>query len=95
MLLGNFCASAIGNAIGFSMLTGGSVRYRLYARDNLGAADIARITLFASLALGCALPPLAALAALINLEAASLALRLSPPCRCRLSPAACCCLLWG
>lgn len=78
MLLGNFCASAIGNAIGFSMLTGGSVRYRLYARDNLGAADIARITLFASLALGCALPPLAALAALINLEAASLALRLPP-----------------
>lgn len=78
MLLGNFCASAIGNAIGFSMLTGGSVRYRLYARDNLGAGDIARITLFASLALGCALPPLAALAALSNLEAASLALRLPP-----------------
>jgi phosphatidylglycerol lysyltransferase len=76
MALGSFCASGVGNAVGLSMLTGGSVRFRLYGRDNLGAGDIARITLFASLALGSALPPLAALAALSAPAAASIALGL-------------------
>lgn len=77
MLLGNFCASAIANAVGLSLLTGGSVRYRLYSRDNLGTGDIARITLFASLSLGCALPVLCAMAALSDLPDAAVALRLS------------------
>lgn len=76
MALGSFCASGVGNAVGLSMLTGGTVRFRLYGRDNLGAGDIARITLFASLALGSALPLLAALAALSAPGAASIALGL-------------------
>ncbi|HYQ50284.1 MAG TPA: phosphatidylglycerol lysyltransferase domain-containing protein, partial [Pseudomonas sp.] len=76
LLLGGFSAFAIGNAIGLSMLSGGSVRYRLYARQGLGAAEVARMTVFASLSLGCALPPLAALATLSNLPAAAAALRL-------------------
>ena len=61
---GGFSAFAIGNAVGLSLLSGGSVRYRLYSRHGIGAAEIARMTLFASLSLGCALPVLAALAAL-------------------------------
>ncbi|MBV6750382.1 bifunctional lysylphosphatidylglycerol flippase/synthetase MprF [Pseudomonas chlororaphis] len=76
LVLGGFTAFAIGNAIGLSLLSGGSVRYRLYARHGLGAAEVARMTLFASLSLGCALPPLAALATLSNLPAASEALHL-------------------
>lgn len=76
LILGGFTAFAIGNAIGLSLLSGGSVRYRLYARHGLGAADVAHMTLFASLSLGCALPPLAALATLSNLPAASAALHL-------------------
>ncbi|WP_410897338.1 bifunctional lysylphosphatidylglycerol flippase/synthetase MprF [Pseudomonas chlororaphis] len=76
LALGGFTAFAIGNAIGLSLLSGGSVRYRLYARHGLGASDVAHMTLFASLSLGCALPPLAALATLSNLPAASAALRL-------------------
>ncbi len=76
MVLGGFTAFAIGNAIGLSLLSGGSVRYRLYARHGLGASDVAHMTLFASLSLGCALPPLAALATLSNLPAASAALHL-------------------
>ncbi|KAF1310447.1 hypothetical protein BLX42_14190 [Pseudomonas sp. SG-MS2] len=79
LLLGGFSAFAIGNAIGLSMLSGGSVRYRLYAREGLGAAEVARMTVFASLSLGCALPPLAALATLSNLPAAATALHLSTP----------------
>lgn len=77
LALGGFTAFAIGNAIGLSMLSGGSVRYRLYARHGLGAVEVARMTLFASLSLGCALPPLAALATLSDLPAASSALGLS------------------
>ena len=76
LVLGGFSAFAIGNAIGLSMLSGGSVRYRLYARQGVGAGEVARMTVFASLSLGCALPPLAALATLSNLPAASTALRL-------------------
>ncbi len=78
LVLGGFTAFAIGNAIGLSLLSGGSVRYRLYARHGVGAAEVARMTLFASLSLGCALPPLAALATLSNLPAASAALHISP-----------------
>ena len=76
LAMGGFTAFAIGNAIGLSLLSGGSVRYRLYARHGIGASDVAHMTLFASLSLGCALPPLAALATLSNLPAASAALRL-------------------
>ncbi|MDF9616196.1 bifunctional lysylphosphatidylglycerol flippase/synthetase MprF [Pseudomonas entomophila] len=79
LVLGGFSAFAIGNAIGLSMLSGGSVRYRLYARQGLGAAEVARMTVFASLSLGCALPPLAALATLSDLSAAASALRLPAP----------------
>ncbi|MBC3468447.1 bifunctional lysylphosphatidylglycerol flippase/synthetase MprF [Pseudomonas sp. RW10S2] len=78
LMLGGFSAFAIGNAIGLSMLSGGSVRYRLYARKGLGAAEVARMTVFASLSLGCALPPLAAVATLSDLTSASTALRMSP-----------------
>ncbi|MEN2394759.1 bifunctional lysylphosphatidylglycerol flippase/synthetase MprF [Pseudomonas halotolerans] len=78
LIMGGFSAFAIGNAIGLSLLSGGSVRYRLYARHGLGATDVAHMTLFASLSLGCALPPLAALATLSNLPAASVALHAPP-----------------
>ena len=56
LALGGFTAFAIGNAIGLSLLSGGSVRYRLYARHGVGASEVAHMTLFASLSLGCALP---------------------------------------
>ncbi|MDR2306158.1 MAG: bifunctional lysylphosphatidylglycerol flippase/synthetase MprF [Paucimonas sp.] len=76
LVLGGFSAFAIGNAIGLSMLSGGSVRYRLYARKGLNAAEVARMTVFASLSLGCALPPLAAIATLSDLSDAANALHL-------------------
>ncbi|MCW2267742.1 Phosphatidylglycerol lysyltransferase [compost metagenome] len=79
LIMGGFSAFAIGNAIGLSLLSGGSVRYRLYARQGVGATEVARMTLFASLSLGCALPPLAALATLSNLPAASIALHVPQP----------------
>ncbi len=51
LALGGFCAFAIGNAVGLSALSGGSVRYRLYRRNGLSAGDVARMSLFASLSL--------------------------------------------
>ena len=74
LALGGFCAFAIGNAVGLSMLSGGSVRYRLYARHGSGYTEVARMTLFASLSLGCTLPILAALASLSDLPGAATAL---------------------
>lgn len=68
LALGGFCAFAIGNAVGLSALSGGSVRYRLYGRNGLSAGDVARMSLFASLSLGVSLPILAALAACSTLR---------------------------
>lgn len=34
---------AVSNALGFSFLTGGALRYRVYAREGIGIADISRI----------------------------------------------------
>ncbi|MGE8497001.1 MAG: bifunctional lysylphosphatidylglycerol flippase/synthetase MprF [Pseudomonas sp.] len=79
LAMGGFCAFAIGNAVGLSALSGGSVRYRLYGRLGLSAGDVARMSLFASLSLGVSLPILAALATLFDLDDASAALRLPPP----------------
>lgn len=78
LVMAGTCASAVGNAIGLSMLSGGAVRYRLYFPHGIEPVDIARMSAFVSLALGCALPPLAAVAALIHVEAAAMALHL--PC---------------
>ncbi|TWC38684.1 phosphatidylglycerol lysyltransferase [Pseudomonas sp. SJZ079] len=79
LAFGGFCAFAIGNTVGLSILSGGAVRYRLYARHSLGAGEVARMSLFATLALGCSLPILAALACLSDLPAATTALRLPAP----------------
>lgn len=40
LVMGGFSAFAIGNAIGLSMLSGGSVRYRLYARQGLAQVKL-------------------------------------------------------
>lgn len=77
LVLAGICASAVGNAIGLSMLSGGAVRYRLYFPHGIETADVARMSAFVSLALGCALPPLAAVAALIHVDAAAQALHLT------------------
>jgi len=46
--LASFMSYAFGNNMGFCMLTGGSVRYRLYGAWGLLALDIARVILFCS-----------------------------------------------
>lgn len=77
LLLGGLTAASIGNALGFSMLTGGSVRYRVYSRKGLSAISIIQMTVFASLSLGTALPPIAALMAFTDIQYSAKALHIS------------------
>ena len=46
LLLGSFCGSALGNAVGFGALTGGAVRYRAYGAVGVQPDQITRIMLF-------------------------------------------------
>ena len=75
--LGGICASAIGNAIGLSALSGGAIRCRLYFKQGLTTIDVARMSIFVTLSLGFTLPLLATLAALMNTKNTMLALHLS------------------
>lgn len=77
LALGGLSAAAIGNALGFSMLTGGSVRYRVYSKKNTPAMAIIQMTVFASLSLGLALPPIAALMAFTDIHYSAKALYLN------------------
>ncbi|OCG06594.1 hypothetical protein A9G13_10025 [Gilliamella sp. wkB178] len=77
IVVGGTCASAIGNAIGLSALSGGAVRCRLYFKYGLTTIDVARMSIFVTLSLGFTLPLLAAIAALIQTKNTMLALHLS------------------
>lgn len=77
LALGGLSASAIGNALGFSMLTGGSVRYRTYSKKHISALAIIQMTVFASLSLGVALPPIAAIMAFTDIHYSAKALHIN------------------
>lgn len=48
--LGSFAGYAISNTIGFSLLSGPSVRYRIYAAAGLDVVDVARVAVVSGLA---------------------------------------------
>lgn len=50
--LGGFLGYAIGNTVGLSAISGGAVRYRVYSALGLRMSDIARISVFVSVASG-------------------------------------------
>ena len=43
LLLAGFCGSALGNAVGFGVLTAAAVRYRIYGAVGVKADDVARV----------------------------------------------------
>ena len=75
--MGGICASAIGNAVGLSALSGGAIRCRLYFKYGLSTIDVARMSIFVTLSLGFTLPLLAAIAALIDIKNSVIALHIS------------------
>ncbi|MGH8573146.1 MAG: lysylphosphatidylglycerol synthase transmembrane domain-containing protein, partial [Gammaproteobacteria bacterium] len=50
--LAAFCGCAIANTVGANLVSGGSVRYRIYVPAGLSSLDVARITLFGMAAYG-------------------------------------------
>src|SRR6185312_6991662 len=42
----SFISYAFSNAVGMSLLVSGSIRYRFYVQNGLGAGEIARVVLF-------------------------------------------------
>ena len=43
-----FISNILGNNTGYSMLFGGSIRYRLYSLYNVSIADVTKVLLFSS-----------------------------------------------
>ncbi|GGF22155.1 hypothetical protein GCM10011611_30280 [Aliidongia dinghuensis] len=65
LLLGSFCGSALGNAVGFGALTGGAVRYRAYGAVGVQPDQITRIMLFITAGFGVGLAAYAAASAVL------------------------------
>lgn len=57
-----FCSCAISYTVGVNLLSGGSVRYRIYVAAGLGAGDVVRITLFGMIAFSVGTSVVAAMA---------------------------------
>lgn len=64
--LATFCGCAIANTVGLNILSGGSVRYRLYVPFGLGSLDVVRITVFGMVAYGVGVSVVAAVALVID-----------------------------
>ncbi|MGH7779029.1 MAG: bifunctional lysylphosphatidylglycerol flippase/synthetase MprF [Candidatus Binataceae bacterium] len=64
LLLGSFCASALGNAVGFGALSGHAVRDRIYSSVDVRPEKVARFTLFADIGFGFGFFAFAALCAI-------------------------------
>ncbi len=47
--LSGFCSYSVGHNVGFTVFTGGSVRYRIYSAWGLSAVDVAKICFVAGL----------------------------------------------
>ena len=52
MALASFCGYAIGNTVGFALLTGGSIRFRIYTAAGMSSEDVGRVALFCVIAFG-------------------------------------------
>lgn len=69
--LTSFCGYAISNTVGLSLLSGGSVRYRIYLASGLDGSDIARLSLFSIVGLGMGIHLVGAAALVIHPEMVS------------------------
>jgi glycosyltransferase 2 family protein len=64
--LASFIALSLGHTVGFSGLSSGMLRYRIYSHYGLTAADVARIVLFSGLTVAAGHAALAGLAGLLR-----------------------------
>jgi phosphatidylglycerol lysyltransferase len=66
IILASFASYAIANAVGLTTLTGGSVRYRIYAPLGLGTGEIVRLTAICAQTFGLAIALLLGLSMALN-----------------------------
>jgi uncharacterized membrane protein YbhN (UPF0104 family) len=71
-----FAGYAISNNVGFAVLSGGSVRYRVYSAAGLSAADIARVIVFSTTTFSLGLTTVGALSLLLGPSTAAMLLSL-------------------
>lgn len=80
--LAGFLASAFGGSLGFAMVTGGAVRYRIYSHSGLSALEIAGVTTMFALTVTLGIGFILALAMVFGgREVAESAVRLPPELR--------------
>lgn len=75
--MASFCGYAISNMVGLSLLSGGSVRYRIYLSAGLDGADVARISVFGTIAFSIGILLVGAIALTLHPELAINFLHLS------------------
>lgn len=78
-MLISFVSHAISHNAGFAVLTGGSVRLRMYATFGLGVAEVAGVVTFAGLSFALGVATLASLAFLVDAARVAPLLRLAVP----------------
>ena len=78
LLLAAFCGSALGNVVGFGILTGAAVRYRVYGAVGVKADDVARLLIFILVGFAVGLLGVGGLAALVESAPVGKLLGLSP-----------------
>lgn len=78
VLQASACGYALANTIGLSLVSGGSVRYRIYLGAGLDGADVARITVFCAIAFGAGATAVSAIAMLFHPDTLGSALSLDP-----------------
>jgi phosphatidylglycerol lysyltransferase len=66
MALASFCGYAIGNTVGLALLTGGSVRFRIYTAAGMSSEDVGRVTLFCVVAFGFGVSAMSGLGVLLR-----------------------------
>ena len=66
--ISSFIGNAFANTLGFSFLSGSSIKFRLYAAWGLSTADVGRITIFTTVSLWLGLVGLGGLALLLSPE---------------------------
>ncbi|PKN43540.1 MAG: hypothetical protein CVU60_00495 [Deltaproteobacteria bacterium HGW-Deltaproteobacteria-18] len=70
--ISSFIGNAFANTLGFSFLSGSSIKFRLYSAWGLTAADVGRVTIFTTVSLWLGLVGLGGLALVLSPEAGRL-----------------------
>ncbi len=78
LLIAGFCGSALGNAVGFGVLTSAAVRYRIYNAAGVKSDDVARLLAFVVGGFAIGLMGVGGLAGLVEAEPAGALLGWSP-----------------